>query len=142
MASMMGTCYHNIDVKGRLNFPTKLREILGSTFYVTKGLDQPCLTIYSELEWEKLSKKIANLPEAKGGQLRRWLFSGAGMLVPDKQGRVVIPQDLRTFAGLEKDVVIIGADNKAEIWDKSRWESLNASFDVQQMLETLDELGF
>ena len=142
MASMMGTFYHNIDVKGRLNFPTKLREILGSTFYVTKGLDQPCLTIYSELEWEKLSKKIANLPEAIGGQLRRWLFSGAGMLVPDKQGRVVIPQDLRTFAGLEKDVVIIGADNKAEIWDKSRWESLNASFDVQQMLETLDELGF
>ncbi|MCD8219243.1 MAG: division/cell wall cluster transcriptional repressor MraZ [Ruminococcus sp.] len=142
MASLMGTYYHNIDAKGRLNFPTKLREGLGVTFYVTKGLDQPCLTVYSEEEWERLSAKVASIPEAKGGQIKRWLFSGAGVLTPDKQGRVLIPQDLRTFAWLEKDVVVIGADNKAEIWDKSRWEALNASFDVQQMLGVLDELGF
>ncbi len=142
MASLMGTYYHNIDAKGRLNFPTKLREGLGVTFYVTKGLDQPCLTVYSEEEWQRLSAKIATLPEAKGGQLKRWLFSGAGTLIPDKQGRVLIPQDLRKFADLEKDVVIIGADNKAEIWDKSRWEAFNAAFDVQKMLGILEELGF
>lgn len=142
MASLMGTYFHNIDVKGRLNFPTKLREILGSAFYVTKGLDQPCLTVYSEEEWERLSAKVAAIPEAKGSQIKRWLFSGAGTLIPDKQGRVLIPQDLRQFAGLEKDAVIIGANNKAEIWDKTRWESLNASFDMQQMLETLEEIGF
>lgn len=138
----MGTYYHNIDAKGRLNFPTKLRDILGASFYVTKALDQPCLTVCSEEEWERLSAKVAALPESKGGPIKRWLFSGAGVLTPDKQGRVLLPQDLRQFAGLEKDVVVIGADNKAEIWDKSRWEALNNSFDVQQMLDTLDALGF
>ena len=115
MASLMGTYYHNIDAKGRMNFPTKLREILGTTFYVTKGLDQPCLTVCSAAEWERLAAKVAAIPESKGGQLRRWLFSGAGVLTPDKQGRVLIPQDLRQFAGLEKDVVVIGANTKAEI---------------------------
>lgn len=142
MASLMGTYYHNIDAKGRLNFPTKLREVLGSTFYVTKALDQSCLTIYSQEEWDRLAAKVAAIPESKGGQIKRWLFSGAGILVPDKQGRVLIPQDLRIFAGLEKDVVVIGANNKAEIWDKSRWTALNASVDVQSMMEMLEEIGF
>ena len=87
VASLMGTYYHNIDAKGRMNFPTKLREILGTTFYVTKGLDQPCLTVCSAAEWERLAAKVAAIPESKGGQLRRWLFSGAGVLTPDKQGR-------------------------------------------------------
>ena len=85
MTSLMGTYYHNIDAKGRMNFPTKLREVLGTTFYVTKGLDQPCLTVYSETEWERLAAKVAAIPESKGGQIRRWLFSGAGVLTPDKQ---------------------------------------------------------
>ncbi|MCC8111526.1 MAG: division/cell wall cluster transcriptional repressor MraZ [Ruminococcus sp.] len=142
MASLMGTYYHNIDAKGRLNFPTKLREGLGVSFYVTKGLDQHCLTVYSEEEWERLSAKVAVIPEAKGAQIKRWLFSGAGVLIPDKQGRVLIPQDLRAFAGLEKDVVVIGADNKAEIWDKAQWETLNNSFDATDMLSIMEELGF
>lgn len=142
VASLIGTYHHNIDAKGRLNFPTKLRELLGSTFYVTKALDQPCLTVYSQEEWERLSAKVAAIPEAKGAQIKRWLFSGAGLLVPDKQGRVLIPQDLRGFAGLEKDVVVAGADNKAEIWDQTKWEALNATFDTQNMMCILEELGF
>lgn len=142
MASLMGTYYHNIDAKGRMNFPTKLREILGTTFYVTKGLDQPCLTVCSAADWERLAAKVAAIPESKGGQLRRWLFSGAGVLTPDKQGRVLIPQDLRQFAGLEKDVVVIGANTKAEIWDRARWEALNAAWDPREMLQTLEEIGF
>ena len=142
MASLMGTYYHNIDAKGRMNFPTKLREILGTTFYVTKGLDQPCLTVCSAAEWERLAAKVAAIPESKGGQLRRWLFSGAGVLTPDKQGRVLIPQDLRQFAGREKDGGGIGANNKAEIWDRARWEALNAAWDPGEMLQTLEEIGF
>ena len=69
-------------------------------------------------------------------------FSGAGVLTPDKQGRVLIPQDLRQFAGLEKDVVVIGANTKAEIWDRARWEALNAAWDPREMLQTLEEIGF
>ena len=67
MASLMGTYYHNIDAKGRMNFPTKLREILGTTFYVTKGLDQPCLTVCSAAEWERLAAKVAPRADSFGG---------------------------------------------------------------------------
>jgi MraZ protein len=142
MASLMGTYYHNIDAKGRLNFPTKLREILGTSFYITKGMDSPCLTVYSCEEWEKLAEKVAALPQTKVAKIQRWLFSGACEGIPDKQGRILIPQGLRKFAGLEKDVVVIGANNKAEIWDQARWEAMNDEMDMDDLLATMRELGF
>ncbi len=142
MASLMGTYYHNIDAKGRLNFPTKLRELLGVSFYVTKSIDSPCLTVYSQEEWDKLSAKVAAIPASKSGKIQRWLFSGACEVTPDKQGRILIPQDLRSFAGLEKDLVVIGANDKAEIWDKARWDEMNASVDMDELLSTMMELGF
>lgn len=142
MNCLMGKYDHNIDAKGRLNFPTKLREVLGDTFYVTKSIDQPCLTVYSPLEWEKLSNKVYALPESKRGQIERWLFSGAAELNPDKQGRVLLPADLRKFAGIERDVVVIGANNKAEIWDAAQWETMNAAFDRSAMLELLSSVDF
>jgi len=140
--SLIGTYYHNMDAKGRMNFPTKLREQLGSPFYVTKGLDAHCLTVYSATEWEQLAQKVAAIPETKGAQIKRWLFSGAGEIVPDKQGRILIPQDLRQFAGLEKDVVVIGANNKAEIWDRTSWEAANVAVDLDEMMSVLSALGF
>mgnify|MGYP000812349425 FL=1 len=130
MASMIGTYYHNIDVKGRMNFPTKLRECLGTPFFITKGIDQVCLTVYAQEEWDRLAAKVAAMPESKGGIIKRWIFSGAAEVTPDKQGRILIPQNLRQFAGLEKDVVVIGANNKAEIWEKSRWEALNDAMNL------------
>ena len=130
MASMIGTYYHNIDVKGRMNFPTKLRECLGTHFFITKGIDQVCLTVYAQEEWDRLAAKVAAMPESKGGIIKRWIFSGAAEVTPDKQGRILIPQNLRQFAGLEKDVVVIGANNKAEIWEKSRWEALNDAMNL------------
>lgn len=72
MTSLMGTYYHNIDAKGRMNFPTKLREVLGTTFYVTKGLDQPCLTVYSETEWDALRQRLQRSRSPKADR------SGAG----------------------------------------------------------------
>lgn len=142
MASLMGTYYHIVDAKGRVNFPTKLREILGTSFYVTKGVDYPCLTVYSQQEWDRLSEKIDSQPEGKAAVLKRWLFAGACEVTPDKQGRILIPQDLRTFAGLTKDLVIIGASNKAEIWDSQRWNEMNSSIDMKELLATMNELGF
>lgn len=142
MASLMGTYYHNIDVKGRMNFPTKLRDILGVSFYVTKSIDSPCLTVYSQEEWDKLSAKVAAIPTSKSGKIQRWLFSGACEVTPDKQGRILLPQDLRTFAGLEKDIVVIGANDKAEIWDKARWDEMNSDIDMDDLLSTMSELGF
>ena len=142
MASMIGTYYHNIDVKGRMNFPTKLRECLGTPFFITKGIDQVCLTVYAQEEWDRLAAKVAAMPESKGGIIKRWIFSGAAEVTPDKQGRILIPQNLRLFAGLEKDVVVIGANNKAEIWEKSRWEALNDAMNREELLSVMEELGF
>ena len=142
MASMLGTYYHNIDVKGRMNFPTKLRECLGTPFFITKGIDQVCLTVYAQEEWDRLAAKVAAMPESKGGIIKRWIFSGAAEVTPDKQGRILIPQNLRQFAGLEKDVVVIGANNKAEIWEKSRWEALNDAMNREELLSVMEELGF
>jgi MraZ protein len=140
--ALMGTYHHNIDAKGRMSFPTKLRDILGGEFIVTKSINQKCLTIYSKEEWEKLAEKIAQLPDSKGGlDIKRWLFSGAGELVPDKQGRVLIPSDLREFADLTKDVVVIGLDDKAEIWDKGKWDEKQQNMDMSAMLAAMQELG-
>ena len=81
LTALMGTYHHNIDAKGRMSFPTKLRDLLGGEFYVTKSINQKCLTIYSKSEWEKLANKIAELPDSMGGlDIKRWLFSGAGEL--------------------------------------------------------------
>ena len=142
MTALMGTYQHNIDAKGRMSFPTKLRDLLGGEFYVTKSINQKCLTIYSKSEWEKLANKIAELPDSMGGlDIKRWLFSGAGELVPDKQGRVLIPSDLREFAGLKKDVVVIGLDDKAEIWDKELWDAQQSNMDMSAMLAAMQQLG-
>lgn len=142
LTALMGTYHHNIDAKGRMSFPTKLRDLLGGEFYVTKSINQKCLTIYSKSEWEKLANKIAELPDSMGGlDIKRWLFSGAGELVPDKQGRVLIPSDLREFAGLEKDVVVIGLDDKAEIWDKELWDAQQSNMDMSAMLAAMQQLG-
>ena len=142
LTALMGTYHHNIDAKGRMSFPTKLRDLLGGEFYVTKSINQKCLTIYSKSEWEKLANKIAELPDSMGGlDIKRWLFSGAGELVPDKQGRVLIPSDLREFAGLKKDVVVIGLDDKAEIWDKELWDAQQSNMDISAMLAAMQQLG-
>ncbi len=140
--ALMGTYHHNIDAKGRMSFPTKLRDILGSQFYVTKCINQKCLTIYSKEQWDNLADKVASLPDSLGGlDIKRWLFSGAGELVPDKQGRVLIPADLRKFAGLSKDVVVIGLDDKAEIWDKELWEKQQDSVNMEAMIAAMQSLG-
>ena len=142
LTALMGTYHHNIDAKGRMSFPTKLRDLLGMEFYVTKSITQKCLTIYSKSEWEKLANKVAALPDSMGGlDIKRWLFSGAGELVPDKQGRVLIPSDLRDFAGLKKDVVVIGLDDKAEIWDKELWDAQQNNMDMEAMLAAMQQLG-
>ena len=142
LTALMGTYHHNIDAKGRMSFPTKLRDLLGGEFYVTKSINQKCLTIYSKSEWEKLANKIAELPDSMGGlDIKRWLFSGAGELVPDKQGRVLIPSVLREFAGLKKDVVVIGLDDKAEIWDKELWDAQQSNMDMSAMLAAMQQLG-
>jgi MraZ protein len=137
--SMTGSYYHNVDAKGRMNFPAKLREVLGETFWVVRGTGDKYLSVYTLEHWKEICAQVAALPGPSGEGLRRWLFSGASEITADKQGRILIPQPLRDYAGLEKDVVIIGAGRKAEIWERDRWERVNEAFDPKEVpqLETL-----
>ena len=139
--ALMGSYYHSIDAKGRMNFPTKLRDILGETLYITRGMDD-CLSVYSKPAWDEVMHKMAELPEARARMFSRFICANACEIIPDKQGRILIPQALRDIAKLEKDVVVIGVLNKAEIWDKAKWEEQNESFAQSSMDALMDELNF
>ena len=122
-------------------FPAKLREELGESFVLTRGLDG-CLFVYSILEWKLLEEKVRSLPMSKTRDLQRFLFASAVQVEPDKQGRILIPQNLRRHAGLQKDAVVIGASVRAEIWDREKWETLCENLTEDSIAQTMEELGF
>ena len=123
----MGEYHHSIDAKGRLIIPSKVRDGLGENFIVTRGLDG-CLFLYPKLEWDKKIEKFKELPDTKDKrQFMRIFLSGATICEYDKQGRINIPNPLIEFAKLEKDCIIIGVDEKLEIWSKERWEEFIAN---------------
>ena len=129
---LTGQYSHNLDPKGRISFPARLREELGERF----------MFVYSMEEWELLAAKLRELPISKSAPLNRFFFSGAAEVEPDKQGRVLLPAHLREYAGLEKDVTIAGVFNRAEIWDTARWEQNNALLTSESIAAAMDELGF
>ena len=123
----MGEYHHSIDSKGRIIIPSKVRDGLGENFIVTRGLDG-CLFLYPKLEWDKKIEKFKELPDTKDKrQFMRIFLSGATICEYDKQGRINIPNPLVEFAKLQKDCIIIGVDEKLEIWSKERWEEFIAS---------------
>ena len=123
----MGEYHHSIDSKGRLIIPSKVRDGLGENFIVTRGLDG-CLFLYPKIEWDKKIEKFKELPDTKDKrQFMRIFLSGATICEYDKQGRINIPNPLIEFAKLEKDCIIIGVDEKLEIWSKERWEEFIAN---------------
>ena len=138
---MKGEYRHTLDAKGRVSVPSKLRDELGDRFTVTKGLDH-CLAIYPESEWKVLEDKIRALPMSKSRDLQRFFFSAAFDAELDSQGRILLPANLRAFAGLGKEVVVIGAANHAEIWDAARWDGYNEEIDDARIESAMEELGF
>ncbi|MCL6635854.1 MAG: division/cell wall cluster transcriptional repressor MraZ [Peptococcaceae bacterium] len=123
----MGEYQHNIDAKGRLFIPARFREGLGDRFVLTKGLDG-CLFAYPRREWEALEQKLKSLPFTRSDARAfvRFFFSGAAECEADRQGRVLIPGNLREYARLAKDVVIIGVSSRVEIWAREQWEQYSA----------------
>ena len=136
-----GEFFHSFDEKGRVNFPAKLREELGEQFVITKGLDG-CLSAYSMEKWEHMSKIVDGLPQAKARNLKRFMFSSATIVNPDKQGRVLVTQTLRGYANITKDVAVIGASDHVEIWDKETWIERSSQIDSDDIAAIMDELGF
>ena len=141
----MGEYNHTIDAKGRLIVPAKFREILGDNFIVTKGLDG-CLFVYPNDEWTRFEEKLKSLPltNKNARQFTRFFLAGAAACEVDKQGRILLPQVLREFASLEKDVVLVGVASRSEIWSRERWdESMNTyDGDMDEVAENMESLGF
>lgn len=138
---LIGEYQHNIDPKGRVIVPSRFREDLGEHFYVTKGLDG-CLFVLSPEGWQKLQEKVSAMPVSKARGLQRFFFSGATDAEPDKQGRILIPQNLRAYASLERDVTFIGASSRAEIWNSAKWNAFNSTLTQETIAEAMDELDF
>ena len=123
---MTGKYRHTIDGKGRLFVPSKLRERLGDRFYVTIGLGHS-LMILPEESWHAIEEKKRQLPMAQAQQLR-FFFANATRCEPDKQGRILIPSELREYAHLTQEAVITGFGDKAEIWDSQTYDEMERAF--------------
>lgn len=140
----IGEYSHNLDDKGRLAVPVKFRRDLSKGAVVTRGLDN-CLFVYTKTEWEKLATKLAGLPisQANSRAFSRLMLAGAMDVEIDKQGRMVLPEYLRTFAELKKAVVIAGLYNRLEIWDTAKWSHYKGQTEAESgsIAERMGELG-
>lgn len=127
-----GEYQHSIDRKARLILPSKFREAAKANFvekfFITRGLDK-CLFMFAEEEWKTQEQKFKNMPFTKqeSRKFNRIYFSGAIDVIPDRQGRFIIPNFLKDFAGIKKDVVIIGVSNRIEIWASEIWREFYSS---------------
>lgn len=140
----IGEYSHNLDEKGRLAIPKKYRGDLAKGAVVTRGLDN-CLFLYPKAEWDKLADKLAGLPISKANTraFARLMLAGAMDVELDKQGRIILPEYLRQYAGMKKKLVVTGLMNRMEIWDEGKWEAYKKSTeeDSSDIAETLGELG-
>lgn len=137
-----GEYNHSIDAKGRVIVPSKFREQLGEEFVVTKGLDG-CLFVYPKSEWEGIEEKFRELPSnAQTRRFMRFFFAGAATCEVDKQGRILIPPNLREHADLQKEIVSAGVLNRVEIWNHDRWVESSNFDDMDEVAEHMAELGF
>ena len=134
----MGEFNNKLDAKGRMIVPSKFREDLSEQFVITRGLDK-CLFGYTHEEWSRIEEKMKNLPLTKrdARKFMRLFFSGATAVEVDKQGRINIPQNLRTYAGLSKDCTIIGVSSRIEIWDSEEWSDFYS--DSEENFEDIAE---
>lgn len=138
---MFGKYRHTLDPKGRLFVPAKLKEELGEAFYVTVAPDR-CLTVYTEAGWQEIVDRYNALPISVAKKIRI-LFANAAKCEPDKQGRFLLPAELRSYAGIKQDVTFIGQGGHAEIWATEAYSELEADdLNPEYVASAMEELGF
>ena len=139
---LIGEYEHSLDAKGRLIMPSKLRDDIGEKFIITKGLDG-CLFAFSIEEWKNFEAKLRSLPISNkdARAFSRFFFAGAMDCEIDKQGRFLISSNLREFAGLTKEVVIVGMDSRIEIWSKDKWQKCDEDISADEIAEKMEMLG-
>ncbi len=140
----IGEYEHTVDVKGRIIMPSKLRENIGEKFIITKGLDK-CLFVYSKSEWANFEEKLKTLPltNKNARDFVRFFLSGAVECEIDKQGRFLVPANLRTYANIDKEIVIIGVGTRLEIWNKESWTNYSSEENISadEIAENMTMLG-
>ncbi|MFC1663639.1 division/cell wall cluster transcriptional repressor MraZ [Patescibacteria group bacterium] len=140
----IGEYIYSIDTKKRLAIPSKFRKSLGKRAVITRGIDN-CLMIYPLIEWQKLAKKLENLPSSQADSrgFARIMLSGAVDVELDKLGRILLPDYLKNYASLKKEVAILGLSNRIEIWDGKKWQEYKKKTEmaVGDIAERLRELG-
>ena len=141
---LLGEYNHTIDEKGRLIIPAKFRNDLGENVVICKGLEG-CLFVYSQEEWESFVNELKSLPRMnKDARIfQRYFFGSANVLTYDKQGRVLVPPSLRKDAGLEKEVTLVGVQDRVEIWDKDLWEERSevSEEDLDAIADRMESIG-
>ena len=139
---MLGGEYrHSLDSKNRIFIPAKLREELGATFVIAKDIREKCLKLYSLQEWAKYMEPIKQQARKLQANVLRYLSATMAEVTPDSHGRVVLPKDLVSFAEIDKNVVVVGCYDYAEIWAEENYERLKADEDIEQMIADLEALG-
>ncbi len=141
---LLGEYRHNLDVKGRMAIPAKFRDKLSAGAIITRGIDN-CLFVFANAEWDALAKKLIALPlaQANSRAFVRLMLAGATDVEIDNQGRILIPDYLRKYAGLKKEVVVAGLYNRVEIWDEATWTTYKTRTESssEKIAEQLGELG-
>ena len=138
---MTGEYQHSLDSKGRLFIPAKLRDELGEVFFITISMDH-CLCAYSSESWQNLSERVNAMPFVKQRKMRP-LFAHAARCELDAQGRALIPQNLREYAGFIKNVTVVGCNNHAELWDSETWSAVYAiETTPENIAAVMEELEF
>lgn len=138
---MTGEYKHSLDAKGRLFIPAKLRDELGEVFYLTLSMDK-CLSAYSSESWKQFSDKVNAMSYVKQRKMRP-LFAYAAKCELDTQGRILVPAHLREYAGLTKNVTVVGCNNHAELWDEDSWALIhNAEIKPENIASVMEELEF
>lgn len=133
---------HTVDAKGRLIIPSKFREVLGEEFVISKGMDG-CLFVYANDDWAAFEQKLTSLPmtNKEARKFARFFLAGAAQVELDKQGRILLPAALREFAGLDKDVVLVGVGSRIEIWSRENYEAESDDVDMDDIAASMEELG-
>jgi len=141
---LLGEFKHNLDSKNRLTIPAKLRMELGEKPVLTRGLDG-CLFVYPNRDWQLFSEKISNLPlgQKKARDFKRFMLSGASEIEIDEIGRILIPDSLKKYAKLGKSIVVIGVQDRIELWDENAWDKYIAESEKLSgdIAEGLSEFG-
>lgn len=141
MDNLIGNYQHTIDSKGRMFLPSKLRTEIGESVYMTRGLDH-CIFLFSEEQWKVFYDKIQSISTYNARDLQLFFLGNAAQSPIDSQGRIAIPQGLREFARLTKDVTVIGVSGKLELWDSAKWNAFNVKMEDDKSVEaTLRELN-